>query len=93
MRSEDHQGIELPLPYWLCVACRRRTQPNCTVLEPGVTHKDVKERALEAVVDDLLLQVSPDASVGLGRKTEDGEEPKPRGSRGKLGMISHHPGG
>lgn len=47
------------------------TQTNCTVLEPEVTHKDVKERALEAVVDDLLLQVSPDAGVGLGRKTEE----------------------
>lgn len=70
VRSEDHQKIELPLPYWLCVACRRRTQPNCTILEPGVTHKDVKERALEAVVDNLLLQVFPDANVGLGRKTE-----------------------
>lgn len=61
--------------------------------KPGLTHKDVKERALEAVVDDLLLQVSPDAGVGLGRKTDDGEEPKPRGSRGKLERISHHPGG
>lgn len=69
MRTED-QRIELPLPYWLDVARRSGTQTNYTVLEPEVTHKDVKERALEAVVDDLLLQVSPDAGVGLGRKTE-----------------------
>jgi hypothetical protein len=34
-----------------------------------LTHKDVEERALEAVVDHLLLQVLPDASVGLQRKT------------------------
>ena len=32
-------------------------------------NKDVEERALEAVVDHLLLQVLPDASVGLQRKT------------------------
>lgn len=60
--------------------------------------KDVKEGALEAVVDDLLLQVLADASVGLGEEdrralsVEPSLELPPASQLGK-GAASGEPGG
>lgn len=65
-------GAKLPSSGQDVHCLKRRVQPETgpSLLplcpqDPQVTHKDVKEGSFKLVVDDLLLQVLPDACVGL----------------------------